>query len=261
MGAVKAFGYPEFFVPDHRLSRPLPEGSLVDADSHPSLLAASRDFVRRIVERYRERDSVIGWQVEHEAVDPLGMEHSWRLGFDFVAQEVAAVRKADPSRPVIMNGFLPTSLPVHLQQWWRTRDQGDSLVVARRLADMVGIDYYPRHALAGGRGWAVYLSGSLRRWPPAAARAGSHRGPLMITEGQAEPWEAVTVPPSPKDRGMYSCLPEDLIGNYSHCLSWARRTGAQLDAYFFWGAEYWILRKGRGDSSYLDAFARVLNCA
>jgi len=261
LGAVKAFGYPEFFVPPHHLGRPLREGALVLPGEHRPLLEAATAYGTRVVERYRDRDSIIAWQVEHEAVDPLGMEHSWRLGFDFVAQEVAAVRKADPSRPVIMNGFLPTSLPVHLQQWWRTRDQGDSLVVARRLADMVGIDYYPRHALAGGRGWAVYLSGSLRRWPPAAARAGSHRGPLMITEGQAEPWEAVTVPPSPKDRGMYSCLPEDLIGNYSHCLSWARRTGAQLDAYFFWGAEYWILRKGRGDSSYLDAFARVLNCA
>jgi hypothetical protein len=261
VGAVKAFGYPEFFVPAHRLSGPLPEGSLIDRESHPSLLAASIDFVKRIVERYRGRDSVAAWQVEHEAVDPLGMEHSWRLSFDFVAEEVAAVRRADPMRPVVMNGFLPTSLPVHLQQWWRTRNQGDSLAVARRLADVVGIDYYPRHALAGGRGWALYLSGSLRRWPPAAIRAGSQQGPLMITEGQAEPWEAVTVPPSPGLRGMYSCLPEDLIRNYNHCLSWARRAGARLDAYLFWGAEYWLLRRDQGDMSYLDAFARVLNSA
>ena len=42
VGAVKAFGYPEFFVPDHRLSQPPPEGSLVDANSHPALLAASQ---------------------------------------------------------------------------------------------------------------------------------------------------------------------------------------------------------------------------
>jgi hypothetical protein len=83
LGPVKSFGYPEFFVPAHQLSRPLPEGTIVDADSHPSLLAAAIAFATRIVERYRERESIIAWQVEHEAVDPLGMEHSWRLGARF----------------------------------------------------------------------------------------------------------------------------------------------------------------------------------
>ena len=48
----------------------------------------------------------------------------------------------------MMNGFLADSTPVALQQCWRTRDQGDSLAVARRLADIVGIDFYPRHAVA-----------------------------------------------------------------------------------------------------------------
>ena len=62
-----------------------------------------------------------------------------------------------------MNGFLPTSTPVRLQQWWRTRDQGDSLSVAQRLADIVGVDYYPRHALASAGPLTLYLDGSIRR--------------------------------------------------------------------------------------------------
>ena len=69
-------------------------------------------------------------------------------------REAEAVRGANPIRPVLMNGFLPTSAPVRMQQWWRTRDQGDSLSVAQQHADIVGMDYYPRHALgpaAGGR--------------------------------------------------------------------------------------------------------------
>jgi hypothetical protein len=260
VGAVKAFGYPEYYVPSHLLPEPLPEGSLVGGNTHPALLAASTAFVTRVVERYRDRGSVVGWQVEQDAVDPLGMEHSWRLALDFVAEEVEAVRKADPTRPIVMNGFLPTSAPVRLQQWWRTRDQGDSLVAAKRLADVVGIDYYPRHALAGGLGWGVYLDGRRRRWPGAAALAGRHRR-LMISEGQAEPWEARTVPPSPDGRAMYSCPPEDLIANYNRSLSWARRSGVHLDAYLFWGAEYWLLRQRDGDPSYLEAFIRVLDSA
>ena len=40
LGPVKSFGYPEYFVPDHQLAAPLPEGSLVTPATHPGLLAA-----------------------------------------------------------------------------------------------------------------------------------------------------------------------------------------------------------------------------
>jgi hypothetical protein len=263
VGPVKAFGYPEFFVPPHHLDRPLREGALVGPDEHRRLLDAGIAFVTRVVERYRDRDAITAWQVEHEAVDPLGMEHSWRLSEAFVRAEVEAVRAADPGRPVMMNGFLPTSTPVRVQQWWRTRDQGDSLSVAQRLADIVGIDFYPRHALAAAGPLTLYLDGSRARWQQRrrerllewAAQDGRR---LMIAEVQAEPWEAVTTPPSPAGRAMYSCRPEDLIGNYSQCMRWGNQNGFVMDGYLFWGAEYWLLRERQGDPRYLRAFARVL---
>jgi hypothetical protein len=261
VGAVKNFGYPEFFVPGHHLDRPLPEGRLVTPDSHPALLDAATAFVARVVARYAGRDAVIAWQVEHEAVDPLGVEHSWRLSEAFVAAEAAAVRAADPGRPVLMNGFLATSTPVALQQRWRTRDQGDSLAVALRLADIVGADIYPRHAVAAAGPVALYLDGGgtrrgrLRRERLLGQAAAAGRR-LMVAEGQAEPWEAVTTPPNPSGRVMYSCRPEDLIGNYAACLDWAGPTA--LEGYLFWGAEYWLAREHGGDPCYLRAFARVL---
>jgi hypothetical protein len=266
VGALKTFGYPEFFVPAHHLRQPLREGALVEPSAYPLLIAAAIEFVTRIVERYRDRSAVVAWQVEHEAVDPLGLEHSWRLAAAFVAREVDAVRAADPTRPIVMTGFLPTSLPVRVQQWWRTRDQGDSLSVAQRLADVVGIDYYPRHALVRIGGMTLYLDGSKSPWQQrrqrqlfAWARARGRR--LMITEGQAEPWETVTIPPNPHDLAMYSCMPEQVIENYNQCMRWARQVDFALDAYLFWGAEYWTLRGRSGDSSYLDAFSRILQNA
>lgn len=267
VGPVKNFTYPEFFVPEHHLSEPLPEGTLIEPDAHPELLTAGAAFIRRIVERYRDRKAVVAWQVEHEAVDPLGMEHSWRLSADFARKEVEAVREADPSRPVMMNGFLPTSLPVRLQQWWRTRDQGDSLVVAQQLADVVGIDFYPRHALAAVGPQTLYLDGSKAPWQQrtrkrifewAAAEPGRE---VMISEGQSEPWETVTNPPNPQDQAMYSCLPEQLIENYNQCMRWNHRAPIRASAYLFWGAEYWMLRQQDGDPSYLHAFARILQSA
>ncbi|GAA5198641.1 hypothetical protein GCM10023322_72460 [Rugosimonospora acidiphila] len=264
VGAVKAFGYPEFFVPDHRLDEPLREGRLVEPGPHRALLDAATEFITRIVRRYRDRSAIVAWQVEHEAVDPLGMEHSWRLSADFVASEVDAVRAADPGRPILMNGFLPTSLPVALHQGWRTRDQGDSLSVAQRLADIVGIDFYPRHALIGAAGRTVYLDGSRTPWQQRRRRklfewAAATGKRLMVAEGQAEPWETVTEPPRPHGEGMYSCLPEHVIANFNQCVRWSRGAGAVLSAYLFWGAEYWLARSRDGDRRYLEAVDRVLD--
>jgi hypothetical protein len=266
VGAVKTFGYPEFFVPDHYLRDPLPEGALITPAAHQPLLTAAIAFITRVVERYRDRKAVVAWQVEHEAVDPLGMEHSWRLATAFVRAEVEAVRAADPTRPIMMNGFLPTSLPVRLLQWRRTRDQGDSLAVARQLADMVGIDFYPRHALVRVGPTTMYLAGSTSPWQQRRRKqlfawARAHGRQVMIAEGQAEPWETATTPPNPPDQGMYSCMPEQVIANYNQCMSWTGQGMFPLNAYLFWGAEYWLLREQCGDARYLKAFTRVLEHA
>jgi hypothetical protein len=258
VGAVKNFGYPELFVPRHHLPTPLPEGKLVSEESHPELLDAAVEFVARVVDRYRGHESVIAWQVEHEAVDPLGVEHSWRLAAAFVSREVAEVRRLDPKRPVLLNGFLPMSSPVAAQQSWRTRDQGDSLSVAEEVADIIGVDFYPCHALGAARGWTAYMDSREPAWPRQARRLFKLGRRVMITEGQAEPWEAVTTPPNPAGRAMASCPPERVIENYNRCLVLARESGRSLDAYLFWGAEYWVLRQQTGDASYLDAFRRIL---
>jgi len=190
------------------------------------------------------------------------MEHSWRLSAEFVEMEAQALRQADPGRPVMMNGFLPTSLPVRLNQWWQTRDQGDSLAVAQRLAYIIGIDFYPRHALIPLGSRTLYLDGS--QSPSHRARRKqlfeqvlANHQKLLISEGQAEPWEAVTVPANPLNQAMYSCLPEQIIINYNTCMGWFGEQ-TPLYAYLFWGAEYWMLRKKSMDSSYLQAFERVL---
>jgi len=257
VGALKTFGYPEYFVPAHRLSRPLPEGRLVTPNEHRDLLAAACEQVERVVERYRGRPAVTAWQVEHEAVDPLGFEHSWRLDAAFVEAEVVAVKRADSTRPVLLNGYLAGGWLEGVAQRWRTRDQGDSLDLARGLADWMGVDSYPRHALAGLGPWTLYADGgSWERWRRGRLLRPGQR--LVVTEGQAEPWEALTVPPNAAGRVPASCPPERLIGNYNRWVGWAQRSGAPLEAYLFWGAEYWLLRARSGDPGYLAAFERVL---
>ncbi len=263
VGPIKNFGYPEFFVPEHRLERPLREGSVVRPAAYAALLASASGFIRQIVDRYRNRSSIVAWQLEHEAADPLGVEHSWRLGADFIERELEALKEADPSRPVMMTGFLPTSSAVRLSQWWRTRDQGDSLAVAARLADIVGIDYYPRHALVNVGRRTLYLDGAGLPWQRtlthALLQAIRQRGKrLMVSEGQAEPWEAITLPPNPEHRAMFSCRPGDTIRNYNAAMGWSDDESL-LYAYLLWGPEYWVVRDRSGDSSYREAVGRILH--
>jgi hypothetical protein len=263
VGAIKNFGYPEFFVPAHHRRALFVERSLITPTTHPRLLEAANTFITRLIERYRDRPSIVAWQVEHEAVDPLGLEHSWRLATAFLEAEIQAVRAADATRPILLNGFLPTTLLAGLFQWWRTRDQGDSLAVAQRLADIVGIDYYPRYGLINLAGRTLYMDGSRMPWHVWRRRqlitqAAQSARALMITEGQAEPWETVTTPPDPHGFGMYSCLPEHLIDTYNQWLTLNTRGAQALHAYLFWGAEYWVRRQQSGDPRYLEAFAHIL---
>jgi hypothetical protein len=262
VGPLKSFGYPEFFAPAHRLPAPFPEHMRIKPAAYPALVAAASDYLARLVERYRSRQAIIAWQLEHEAVDPLGVEHSWRLDASFVAMELEALRRADPSRPVMLNGFLPSSALVRLSQAWQTRDQGDSLAVSQRLANIIGIDYYPCHALVRLGARTLYLDGSRSGWAARRMRqlstwVAAHGQRLMVAEGQSEPWEAVTTPPDPAGQGAASCLPEHLIANYNAALRWSTPS-APLYAYLCWGAEYWLLRKQHGDASYLRAFGRIV---
>ena len=248
VGPVKNFGYPEFFVPAHHLGVPLREGSLVRPTTHAGLLAAANRFLTAIASRYRDRTSIVAWQLEHEAVDPLGVEHSWRLSREFVQSELALLKEADPTRPIMMNGFLPMAAVTRLFQGWRTRDQGDSLTLAASIADVVGLDYYPRHALLKIGPRTLYVDAGNRRLDVSIQ--GKR---LMVSEGQAEPWETSTTPPNPSRRTAHTCGPHHLIENFNSAVQ-----SANLEAYLFWGAEYWVLRQLSGDATYLQAFARVV---
>ncbi len=65
----------------------------------------------------------------------------------------------------MMNDFLPTSLPVLLSMV-EYAGSGDSLAVAQRLADMVGIDYYPHQALMTIGNKTLHLDGGQSFWHP-----------------------------------------------------------------------------------------------
>ncbi len=264
VGALKTFGYPEYFIPAHYMPHPLPDWTLITPEEYPQLSEAANAFIHRIVAHTRQRTSIVAWQLENEPLDPLSFAHYWRISRDFLEREYATLRDIDPSRPVMINGFSSSSFAVKAGQAWITRDQGDSLTVAKQIADIVGVDYYPKIALSGVGSKNVYLNSGVLPWAKWDDRQflqwGQESGKkVMVAEGQAEPWELKTLPDVKPRFASYSCSPQDIIANYN---SWLTLEGHQrLYAYLFWGAEYWVLRKNSGDTQYLEAFGRVMTDA
>lgn len=264
VGALKTFGFPEYYIPQHYMPKPFMDGMLITTAAHPELLNAAKDFVFKIVDRYKRRDSIVAWQLENEPADPLTFAHFWRISADFVKQELDALRASDVSRPIMINGGFIPSLSVRIGEAWLTHDQGDSLALAKEIGNIIGVDYYPRIAISSIASRTVYLDTTRVPWGQGdrnnlAQWARSHGQKFMVAEGQAEPWELSTVPPSPQRYALYSCTPQDLIENYNF---WANCVACNpLYAYLFWGAEYWVLRNNYGDQQYLRAFARVLEHA
>ena len=138
--------------------------------------------------------------------------------------------------------------------------------VMTALDDLVSREASGVLEVTGSPSGAVYLDGGRGCWHQRRRRqlfawAAAHGRKLMVSEGQAEPWETATVPPNPGGGGMYSCLPEQVIENYNQCMRWQQQEASHLYAYVFWGAEYWVVRDASGDPRYLRAFARILERA
>ena len=154
VGAVKSFGYPEFFVPPHHLHRPLREGAPGHAlASRTGLLAAAITFVTRVggaVLRSRGRSS------RGRLSTRRSTRSAWSTPGGCPKMFVARRGGGGPRRRPGPTGH-DERLPAHLGAGGAAAvvaDQGSGRLARRlpqRLADIVGIDCYPRHALASRR--------------------------------------------------------------------------------------------------------------
>jgi hypothetical protein len=208
--------------------------------------------VQTTVERYRARPCIIAWQVENEPVNRSG-PRGWWIGADLVRDEIAVVRKADPTRPVVLNAFAAFNARVDLaasrygllrllgNDAYRPESEVASLL---QPGDVLGLDVYRR---IGYRLLGLRLFTTSRHWRDNAARwharaLGEGRRAWII-EAQSEPWE----PEPPPGRPHRSCTPEDMVETVR-----ALRA-AGYDTILLWGVEHWLARDAAGDDAWLRA--------
>lgn len=253
---MKAQGWPEFAIPE-RLVPAARRGSDITAAS-PALRAAVLELVETTIIRYRGAGAVVAWQVENEPLNRSGPRRWW-IGPDLLREQQAVARRADPSRPLLLNVFARYNLWLDVASnrhglgsllgGEASRPEAEALALLEP-GDALGLDVYRS---IGYRRFGQTRYTISRHWLTNAAawlgRAAAERKQAWIVEAQAEPWEpggSTTEPPA-------SCRPPDVIETVQAL------GDAGYDTVLLWGAEHWLAADARGDGSWLEAVQQLLD--
>ncbi len=250
---MKAQGWPEFAIPERFVPTTRRGGGVGGSDLRQEVIG----LVERTVERYRDMPAVIAWQVENEPLNRSGPRRWW-IAPELVRDQLAAARRADPGRPVVLNVFAAFNawLDVvssrhglrRLLGTARYRCEVEALGLLEP-GDILGLDVYRR--IGYQRLWGRRFTSS-RRWRDDAARwreqAAAEGKRAWIIEAQAEPWE----PGLRVGQAPGSCQPEDVI----ETVEAFREVGHE--AVLLWGVEHWLAQDASGDGSWLRAVERLI---
>jgi len=173
-------------------------------------------FLDRTMKRYVERKEIVTWQIENEPFLVFFGECP-PLRRDFLDEEVALVKKIDPSRPVMLtdSGELSIWLP------------------AAKRADIFGTTMY-RKIFKPGFGYFTYpLGPNFFRFKEAFVRLLSDQERFVVIELQAEPWASGWVADVPVEEQFRTMSPYLLRKN----VEYAKRVG--FPEVYLWGVEWW----------------------
>ena len=227
---MKAPRWPEYYLPSHLEKKlDLQKYAVLGADT-TGITRPLFKYIRRSVSALKTFPCIKYWQVENEPLDPSGpMQMS--ISRHLLEQEIHLVRTLDMTRPVTIN------------LWGNELSSRGHFDFAARLSDAVGIDIYPRVPIGKMWKWDLYIGPrdgdiAIMRMISSVREKGRM---AWISELQAEPWS------KPE-----SCTPAHIIGNTRRIINWG------LDAVFFWGFEYWLLQKLKGNASYWSAAGQAI---
>ena len=194
------------------------------------------NYISAVVQRYKNNDSILYWQVENEPMLKFGQCPSWYdKDIGFIKQEVALVKSLDASRQIIISESGELS-------WWTG---------AAKIADVVGVTMYRKAWLDTSTygfpidGWDFYAT---YPFSPAfyARKASAIKSKfdkkVICVELQAEPWGPEPIYDTPLSE-QYKTMNHDL---FLKNVEFAKETG--IDTFYFWGSEWWYWLKTKQNS-------------
>ncbi len=221
---MKAPRWPEFYFPPW-----LEEPTIAAARAHLFI------FLEKTVTALKHFSCITHYQVENEPLDPSGPQ-KLRIPFELLSEEVSLVRQIDPTRPIILTA------------WGNTLTQRGYVSKLSQIADIVGIDIYPKVPWSFLWGWLHGYTGPRDSRASIRQLIANNSKPVWIAELQSEPWELVPLAPEIAD--CQSMNPAQLDRNIRRA---ATLGAAQV---LLWGSEYWLWRQSLHDKRYLDLISR-----
>lgn len=186
------------------------------------------DYIKAVVERYKDRESIKIWQVENEPyLEVFAFEYCGQLDEAFLEEEIALVKELDPSRPVLVTDSGNLGL-------WRG---------AYKNGDLFGTSVYVHF-------WNADLGPFRTIMPPWFYRVKENinallygRKEALLIELSAEPWLIAPITEVP----IETQLTRMNLEKFEDILSYARET--RFEKQYLWGAEWWYWLKKHGDDS------------
>jgi len=199
--------WPECWIPDWAMS--------LDQGSRENEL---KNYLTETVNRYRDNPSISVWQVENEPGFPFGTCLKIRAGL--FEEEVALVRKLDPSRPIASTDSGELAL-------WTMGKKVDQLGISiyRVVVSPIGIWRY----------WFVPPQLYLRK---AQFLSWFMRDPhIYVSEFQMEPWVDPSILGTTVEQQMKTFDLKQMQDN----IAFAKRSS--LSTIDYWGVEWWYWMK------------------
>lgn len=186
--------------------------------------AAVLRLIKKVIERYKNEESIVAWQVENEPFFAFG--ECPKFSSEFLDQEIALARSLDSTRPVIISDS------GELSSWYRAAKRADILgtTMYRTVWNKnIGYIKYPIPAVFYKLKWGI-----IKRISRAQK--------IIIVELQGEAWGHKMPNEMPIEEQYKSMNPDKLRG----IAEYAKTTG--FSESYFWGAEWWYwLKKVKGE--------------
>lgn len=173
-------------------------------------------YIKVVVERYRDYDVLVSYQLENEALlESFGRRPE--IDRKRLRKEFKLVKQLDPRRPVIMTTSTSWGIPMR-----------------QPIPDIVGFSYY-RILYGNGKYSHAFHFPKLDRVRAGAIKA-IHRKPSFIHELQLEPWGPTAIWKMPVPEQDKSMSVEHIRKN----IALAKQTN--LHPIDLWGGEWWYWR-------------------
>ncbi len=192
----------------------------------------TREFVQKVVTRYKDNKVIQAWQVENEPLVGWFGQHCDPPDKQFLQKEVELVKYLDPKRPIIITDTGEWS-------FWAS---------AMKSSDILGVSLY-RKAHNPALGDITYPFASFiypLRSDLIRKIFAPNNQKTIIAELQAEPWTKNAIPDTSLEEQVRLFSVKDFQNN----LAYARKTG--FDEAFLWGVEWWYYMAQKGYPRYLE---------